>query len=443
MNLKSLSILGLITLGMVGGAVLVLQQQRAAVQPDSAQQPMYPRLMTEINAVTGVVVKHKADTITLAWQADERRWVVNERAGYPANPEQVQHLLIGLTTAQILEAKTRKPEYYAKLGLADVSADAESTQVTLQDKSGQTLIDVLIGKTRPGNAPALYLRNVGDAQAWLVKGEAPAAGAVPAWLQRRIMDVAEKRVKQVSIQHPDGSLVTMSKTKAEDEHFVLSSLPSGAKIKSDYVVDQLAGVLQGLELEDVKPAAEANLGDVVTISQYQTFDGVTVTVRTAEVAGSRYGQFELAFVQPPVEPEAPPKTDSPSPNNPESKPAETSKPDYAAIAKEAQERNTALKPWVFQLAEAQWALLRKPMAELLDTTPAVEPAATSQAPSPADVKAVLADPLANLPAASAVSGNTPAESPVEPAAPAIAVETVPAVTPTPPAETAPATPAQP
>ncbi|MCH7615865.1 MAG: DUF4340 domain-containing protein, partial [Nitrospinae bacterium] len=172
MNIKTLTILGIITVALIGMAIL-MSQQKETVLPQTGQ-PVFPGLMSKINEVSELVVNVQSETMTIV--RDGESWNVKEKDNYPANMGKIREVLIGLGELKILEAKTKKPELYEKLGLENVEAEGSiSTGVTLKDSAGTTLAEVIIGKQRPSkgnpNQDEVYVRKVGDPETWLAIGK--------------------------------------------------------------------------------------------------------------------------------------------------------------------------------------------------------------------------------------------------------------------------------
>ena len=75
-------------------------------------------------------------------------WVVVEKGNYPADEARMRRLLLGLADLTLVEPKTERPELFARLDLDDPS-NGKSTLVALQDRTGKTVAELIVGKTRP------------------------------------------------------------------------------------------------------------------------------------------------------------------------------------------------------------------------------------------------------------------------------------------------------
>ena len=172
MNTKSLTVMGLIAVVLIVMALVISQPQES--QPPLSGQPVFPGLMSKVNDVTELVVKAQSGTITIVKNGEA--WAVKEKHHYPANIGKVREALLGLGELKTVEAKTKKPELYERLGLEDVDAEGSiSTSVSLKDSAGTTLADVIVGKQRPSKGTQgqdeVYIRKPEDPQTWLVQGK--------------------------------------------------------------------------------------------------------------------------------------------------------------------------------------------------------------------------------------------------------------------------------
>ena len=102
------------------------------------------------------------------------------------------------------------------------------------------------------------------------------------WLDRRVLDIPEKRIAKVTLTQADGTKLVLSRS-APDAKFAVEDAPADAKFKSETAPGEPAMALETLDLDDVKPAAEMPVPnkDLVTAA-YTTFDGLTVDVKLFE-----------------------------------------------------------------------------------------------------------------------------------------------------------------
>ena len=223
---------------------------------------LFPSLQQTETSVAVIEIANHAGSFTLARQ--DGKWVMPAKGGFPVKPEQVRGLISGVASLETVEAKTRQPELFRRLDLDDVTADgAKSVEVTLKDDKGATLAQLLVGKllaTHDAAQPAsdaaqmLYVRKPGDTQSWLASGSVTVPATAIEWLDRHIPDVKQGDVAQALFHSPDGKSFQLTREKPEDPGFKLSPIPTGMVAKSEYEVNGMAGLLDGLDFDDVAPA---------------------------------------------------------------------------------------------------------------------------------------------------------------------------------------------
>jgi len=297
MNTKTLTILGIITVALIGAAVLVSQHKETA--PSQIGQPVFPGLMSTINEVSELVVKAQTGTMTIV--RDGESWSVKEKHHYPANMGKIRDVLIGLGELKILEVKTKKPELYEKLGLENVEAEGSiSTGVTLKDSEGTTLAEVIIGKQRPskGNPSQeeVYVRKIGDPQTWQAIGKLSVEKIPSEWLDKEFLEVEPKRVRRVHITHPDNTTLVLEKENPGDQDFNVANLPEGKEIQSQFAVNNIVSTVTSLSLDDVQPNSEISFeGESMFTVTFETFDGLKGTVKLFRKDEKDYVKVSAAF----------------------------------------------------------------------------------------------------------------------------------------------------
>ena len=241
MRSKALLILILVTVAIVVVAVLARREEGGVAD---AGKLLFPSLLDKINDVTTVVGVGRGETVTL--ERDGNRWVVAEKEGYPADQDKVRQLVIGTARLRRIEAKTSNPDLYAKIGLDDLNAkDGNAVKYTFKNAAGDSLAEIIIGNSRLGRADPqqseYFVREPAMAQTWLVQGKLPNAVGALEWLESSILHVDRQRVRQVTVTHPDGAVVTISKKKPSQTGFDVQNPPEGMELASEYKLAISAG----------------------------------------------------------------------------------------------------------------------------------------------------------------------------------------------------------
>jgi Domain of unknown function (DUF4340) len=240
----------------------------------------FPSLAARLGDVASVSVVRNGSTVTLIRDGDS--WLVAEKGNYPANAAKISQVVLAMADLELVEPKTQKADLYSRLQVGDPNKD-KSSVVSIKDKSGAVLAEMIVGKKRYDRLGAgndgVYLRKPGDLQAWLARGSLDPSGDVSSWLERPIVDISKKQIAKVILTHADGTKLVIGRS-APDAKFAVENAPADAKFKSENTIAGPAAGLENLELDDVKPAVELPVPDKdVLRAAFTTFDGLTVDVR--------------------------------------------------------------------------------------------------------------------------------------------------------------------
>lgn len=297
MNTKAFTIMGVVTVVLVGAALWISQHKEPA--PPQTGQPVFPGLMAKINEVATIGVSAPSGTVTIVREGDS--WSVKEKHQYPAHMGKVRAALIGLGELTILEAKTRKPEFYEKLGVQDVRAEGSlSTGVILTDSAGTTLAEAIVGNQRPakGNPghDEVFVRKTEDPQAWLAIGNLAIETMASEWLDKDVLEVDPKRVRRLQISHPDTTQLILEKETPDELDFKIANVPVGTEVSSQFAVNNVVSTVTSLSLEDVIPTNEISFDDQsVVTAVFETFDGLEGTVQLLRKDEKNYVQVSASF----------------------------------------------------------------------------------------------------------------------------------------------------
>jgi hypothetical protein len=293
-NRRTVTVLGTLAVLTSIGAGLAISHELSEARRTVSSELAFPTLDRGVDAVN-VIQLMRADgsetgTVTLAKTGDG--WIVEERDGYPARAEWVQELLLNLSQLELIEQKTAEPGKFDRLDLVDVAQDqSNSTRLVVSTIEGDSLVDAHFGKTRDslsGGDPMIYLRRTDEHQTYLAEGELSLRQGPPSWLFRGIMNVPRAPVVSAVVRSRDGDVVRLEKT-AGSEDFMIADLPEGQKIKSQYSVNNIGGMLEKLAFEDVRDSEglvpDPDLGGGV----FELDGGARISLRLAQVASAIAG----------------------------------------------------------------------------------------------------------------------------------------------------------
>ncbi|HEY7610424.1 MAG TPA: DUF4340 domain-containing protein [Alphaproteobacteria bacterium] len=302
---------------------------------------LFPDLDTKaINSAASFSVTAKGKSFTV--HLKDGAWVVKEMADYPADTALIRKALFALTELRPYEAKTKDPARLAKLELEDPKGkDAQSKQLTVKDKDGKVLADVIIGKANTTNVilgkEMVYVRKAGSDQAWLAEGDPSLKPEALDWIQRSVIDVDVERVKDVETKSLKGELVLhIAKEKVDDKEYKIKNLPAGRKPKEARTISYVAESLDNVNLDDVKKAGDVDFEKSgIGVGTWRSFDGLVIKVRMAEVE-KKFWVALTAEVDEAALLKEKPKADS-------------KLKDADAVRKEAAEINSRVRAWAYHL----------------------------------------------------------------------------------------------
>jgi len=258
MSKKSFLILCAATVVAVLVAFIAVLSQPRLVSHAPDREPIFPNLVKDAASLKSVVIHHGGETTSLDW--DGKVWRDRERDGFPADVAKITNLVVRLAQMAKLEPKTKQPDRYSRLDLADPNAkDGKGHQILLIDGTGKEIVNVIVGKTKPGaggQEGGTYIRLPSDPQTWLASGELSLGESGADWLPRDVIDIPDRMVKRVTVTHPNGEKIVAFKNDPNEENYSVENQGRGVKLPDPSAADTNASVLTGFSFDDVVPAAK-------------------------------------------------------------------------------------------------------------------------------------------------------------------------------------------
>lgn len=278
MRERTFHLLAAATIAAVAAAAYAVVSAERGRSPPVPNRPALPELASQLGDLAWMRLIHGGTTADFTAVAG--RWVVVEKDNYPAAPDKMRRLLLGLADLTLIEPKTRRPELFARLDLDDPE-NGRSTLIRLQNRIGAAVGELVVGKLRcdrfGGGSDGIYVRRPGDDQTWLARGSLELPADLDDWLDRRLIDLAPSRVASVTLTGADGVALVLRRD-APGGRFAIVEAPRDATFKPDTLLAGPAAALAGLEFEDVRPAAELPVPENgVATGLFLTFDGLAVT----------------------------------------------------------------------------------------------------------------------------------------------------------------------
>jgi hypothetical protein len=341
MRQRDILILAAAAILVVLAAVFAMQQRDSKTASSALPSNLFPGLANQVNDVATIAVTGAEESFTIAKDKDGK-WTMPSKGGHPVPVETVKQALVGMAELKPIEQKTANPELHSKLDLQDRDAkDSKSLEVRLKDAGGKDLAALLIGKkgaTATAATPGtLYVRKVGDKQAWLVSGRFEPDPKSVRWFDRDLVKVERKRVNQVTATRGDGTKLVVARETPETDDFKPTNAPAEVKIAIGGASNALGSALGYLSYDDVAPEASVDFADAAT-AEYRTFDGLVITVAVKEKDGKHWVKFAAA--------------QDTAVTAPASKEGEKDKPKTAEeVAKEVEAFNARVKGWAYEVSK--------------------------------------------------------------------------------------------
>lgn len=291
MNARIAAVLVVLLAVLGGGALLVYQQDRAR-QPaavDALGQPVLRGLQAA--DIATLVIREPGATLTL--QRRDAGWVIAERAGFPADLEQVRQLVLAVHGLKVGATEPISDKDRARLGL-----DGKGTQLELRGADGKTLATLVVGKKYFKREPEDAAKAPGDGR-FVMRPESPntvyivadplplATARSAAWVSKT--GFGAEKVRSMEVDFAGGGKWRVERPSVEGD-WKLTPLYAGEKL--DVLRANAATYsLNRVEIADVAaPGArteDTGLDKPITVVA-TTFDGLTYTLKLGKQRGEDY-----------------------------------------------------------------------------------------------------------------------------------------------------------
>ena len=285
-----------LTLVTTIGAVVTVISQPTTAPVAYVDEPAFPALRAEPDAVAKVTIQTKDGTVILN-RTSPGTWTSPDRFDYPAATDKINRLVRQLNDMRLIEAKTASAERYSRLEVEDMTEEANSRLIRLEDDEGNVLAEALIGKRQfrlTGNADTgTYIRRPGEDQSWLTSGGFDLEPEVEAWLDQIVVEIDRSEVALVEVLLPDGEAYSVSRAAAENE-LQFDGLAEGETLKADASLTELASAFTSVRMAAVKPRDDLTWPDEKHTVSVGTFDGLQMTVELALIDDEPWAAFSAS-----------------------------------------------------------------------------------------------------------------------------------------------------
>lgn len=289
MNARVAAIL-VVLLAVLGGAALLYQHEERGRRPDNVGT-LGRTLLKDLQAADIAAIRIVEPKATLTVQRKDDRWVIAERADFPADFAKVREFVL-----KVIGLKVGQSEPLGEKDRARLNLDASGTQVEFKAADGKNLGAITVGRKYfkrevdnpgkaipdgrfvglPGEAGTAYL--VGDPLTQAVANSAE-------WIDRTSFKV--EKVKTLEVRYPAGGGWRIERT-GDNAEWKLAGAQPGEKLDISRA-NAASYTLQLLELADIAPKDVADTGlEKPILVDATTLDGLSYAIRVGKLAGDNY-----------------------------------------------------------------------------------------------------------------------------------------------------------
>lgn len=298
MTYRTVLILLVMTAISVGAAIYGISSRTNVQTTDFNGEKLFPGLIEEAKTITEVEVIQSGNT--MVFDLKEDGWTLRNSGGYRVHNSSVTKVILSISSMELLEAKTALERRHATLDLGDPNdPEANSQRVILKNAGGDVLADIVLGSANfflpETTTGGMYVRNPDELQTYLVRGLVDIGPQPRNWLVRDIIDLPTDDVVRVEVTHPDGEKLYVVPEQGVTGDFSFENLPEGMKLKSAFAPRNIAALVNGFVLNDVRADADAPLDESEAyVADFTMASGMTVNMRIWRVAENQYLRLSAA-----------------------------------------------------------------------------------------------------------------------------------------------------
>jgi hypothetical protein len=390
-----LILLAVTAVALLGAVGVVAIQPKSSAYDTIGGGPMFNSLSQRIADVQKVAVQTAAYKVTFEKRGG--KWVATDHGSYPVKDGAVADVIDRLAAMTRVEPKTDNPDWYQYIQVGEPPGKPDSPagiRVTAWATNGDGLVDTIVGGESSTIAAShsrggTFVRNVGQAQSWLVEGTLMLPGALGDWFDP-IFSVPGTNVTNVAVLIGDKKVFEAQKADPTTGQYKIvyldASVGSSDMVANDDEIRSLAAGIVNLELQDVRPLSSVTPSASTRTNRFTLSDGMQLDVTLADADGATWAILKAS---------APAGTDA---------------------AKAAAKVNAVAESWAFKLDSAPIARLTTNVSDLVHP-PESPPAAGQGAVIPGTAGSPFLNPPGGqlpLPPGFPQGGSTPRPAPLIP-----------------------------
>ena len=279
-----------VLLAVLGGGALLYQQQERGRRPDNVGT-LGRTLFKDLQAADIAAIKIVEPNATLTLNRKDERWVIAERADFPADLSRVREFVL-----KAIGLKVGQSEPLGEKDRARLKLDASGTKVEFSGADGKPLGTFIVGRKyfkrevdNPDKAipDGRFVGLPGEAGTAFLVGDPLTQASVKSseWIDRSSFQV--EKIRTLQVRYPGGEAWRIDRQK-DDAEWKLADAKPGEKLDISRA-NAASYSLSLLELADVAPKEVADTGlDKPVAVDATTLEGAVYAIKVGRLAGDNY-----------------------------------------------------------------------------------------------------------------------------------------------------------
>jgi hypothetical protein len=292
MTRNRIAVLVIGALAAASAAWFVTTQKARETSAIEKPQRAFPELAAKGQSLAKITITGSKSKVTLVRNA-KGDWGVAEWAGFPAHADLVNRLFLDLSTLELTERRSAKPDDHQAMGLVGPEAGGSGVAIEAFDQTGARLAGVIQGRivdpASGTNIGSLYVRMIGDDQAWLARSNLPSIRGPQEWGDRILFQVPAAQVFSVDIRKGTPDAIRLLRNEASKGELSLVDAPKGRQVDSSAIAN-IAGVLGIFAIDGAKAKDGVDMTGAQVV-QFLTREGTTIQL----LIKSRGDQSDVAI----------------------------------------------------------------------------------------------------------------------------------------------------
>ena len=285
-----IALIFVVLLAVLGGAALVYYQQEGSRRPENVGT-LGKSLLKDLKAAEVAQIRIVEPKSTLTVRRKDERWVIAERADFPADLNKVRAFVVGALSLKVGQSEPIGDKDRARLNL-----DESATQVEFGAADGKPLAKLLVGKKyfkrevdnpEKARADGRFVALPSDPKTVYTVSDplAQASTRSADWIDKSSFQV--EKVKTLEVRYPGGEGWRIERD-GDNADWRLAGAKPGEKLEVTKA-NAASYSLSLLELADVAPkdAKDTGLDDPAVI-EATTLDGLAYTIKVGKQEGDNY-----------------------------------------------------------------------------------------------------------------------------------------------------------